>query len=168
MCCFSGLKPETPLRLNRARRGGPRMTNLERWKEMEMVLDRGRQEELESARRQREVVVQLESQQRRGTERKRWLQEAAQAQNQLELQLAANGAFATGGGGGGGGGGRRRKTKEEEEEEEEDKGCFIRSKVDLRDETQDHGGQGRGQQARGAQGGRVLRVEETEKTQVCQ
>jgi hypothetical protein len=153
MCCFSGL------RLNGARRGGPRMTNLERWKEMEMVLDRGRQEEVESARRQREVAVQLDSQQRRGTERKRWLQEAAQAQIQLELQLAANGAFATGGGGGeeegeeggGGGGGGERKNK-----------------VDLRDETQDQGGQGRGQQARGAQGGRVLRAEETEKTQVCQ
>ena len=80
-----------------------------------------------------------------GTERKRWLQEAAQAHNQQQLQLAANGAFATGGGGGRGG-----------------------RKVDLRDESQNYGGPGSGQQARGAEGGRVLGVEETEKTQVCQ
>jgi len=39
-----------------ARRGrGHRITNLQRWKQMETVLDRGRQEELERARREREV-----------------------------------------------------------------------------------------------------------------
>jgi len=76
--------PEPGLLGSSGVKGAGRMTNVKRWQEAEASLDRRRQEEEDRRRKARDAKILLAQEQQRGTDRKRWLYEAAQAQ-ELEL-----------------------------------------------------------------------------------